>query len=175
MKKCTIIRIAACAAAVVLGAAGTAVAAEVAADEASEAVRGWAALQEALTGKERFSADGVAKVETYQGRDGRGSFHVVSFKGGGFAVTSGDTEIAPILAYSEDGEFVAGDEGTPKLHKAVYAVGCNMGVGHEPNGGVTTLEISKPELPSGKTLTVAVRPLTSLGTSGKPIVAKFHI
>ena len=110
MKKCTIIRIAACAAAVVLGAVGTAVAAEVAADEASEAVRGWAALQEALTGKERFSADGVAKVETYQGRDGRGSFHVVSFKGGGFAVTSGDTEIAPILAYSEDGEFVAGDE-----------------------------------------------------------------
>ncbi|MBO7684086.1 MAG: hypothetical protein J6T51_05120 [Kiritimatiellae bacterium] len=54
---------------------------EVAQDEARDAVRGWAALQEALTGKERFSADGVAKVETYQGRDGRGSFHVVSFEG----------------------------------------------------------------------------------------------
>ena len=64
---------------------------------------------------------------------------------------------------------VVGDEGTPKLRKAVYAAGCNMGIGHEPNGGVTTLEIAKDELPPGKTLTFAVRPLTSLGTSGKPI------
>ena len=64
---------------------------------------------------------------------------------------------------------VAGDEGTRKLHKAVYAAGCNMGIEHEPNGGVTTLEIPKSELPTGKTLTFAVRPLTSLGTSGKPI------
>ena len=51
MKKCTIIRIAACAAAVVLGAAGTAVAAEVAADEASVAVRGWAGCFEARLGR----------------------------------------------------------------------------------------------------------------------------
>ena len=70
---------------------------------------------------------------------------------------------------------VVGDEGTPKLHKAVYAAGCNMGIGHEPNGGVTTLEILKSELPPGKTLTVAVRPLTSLGTAGKPIAARLSI
>ena len=68
---------------------------------------------------------------------------------------------------------VIGDEGAPKLHKAVYAAGCNMGIGHEPNGGVTTLEIPKSELPPGKTLTFAVRPLTSLGTAGKPIAAMF--
>ena len=68
---------------------------------------------------------------------------------------------------------VVGDEGTTKLHKAVYAAGCNMGIGHEPNGGVTTLEIPKSELPPGKTLTFAVRPLTSLGTAGKPIAAMF--
>ena len=68
---------------------------------------------------------------------------------------------------------VVGDEGTQKLHKAVYAAGCNMGIGHEPNGGVTTLEIPKSELPPGKTLTVAVRPLTSLGTFGKPIATTF--
>ena len=63
----------------------------------------------------------------------------------------------------------------PKLFKAVYAAGCNMGIGHEPNGGVTTLEITGEELskvhPSFN-LTVAVRPLSSLGTSGAPIVAK---
>lgn len=57
-------------------------AAEVTEDEAKEAVAGWASLQEALTGKERFSADGVAKVETYQGCDGLGVFHVVSFEDG---------------------------------------------------------------------------------------------
>ena len=67
---------------------------------------------------------------------------------------------------------VVGDEGTPKLFKAVYAEGCNMGIGYESNGGVTTLEIPKSELPPGKMLTVAARPLTSLGTSGKPIIAK---
>lgn len=91
-------------------AANTAFATEVAADEAREAAQGWAALREALTGKERFAGAEIADVKTYEGKDGRGKFHVVSFAGGGFAVTSGDTEIAPILAYSEDGEFVAGDE-----------------------------------------------------------------
>jgi len=70
---------------------------------------------------------------------------------------------------------VVGDEGAPKLHKAVYAAGCNMGIGHEPNGGVTTLEIAKDELPPGKTLTIAARPLSSLGTSGKAIAAEWKI
>ena len=70
---------------------------------------------------------------------------------------------------------VVGDEGAPKLHKAVYAAGCNMGIGHEPNGGVTTIEIAKDELPPGETLTVAVRPLTSLGTSGKAIATEFKV
>ena len=64
---------------------------------------------------------------------------------------------------------VVGDEGTQKLHKAVYAAGVNMGIGHEPNGGVTTLDIPASELPPGKALTFAVRPVTSLGTRGKAI------
>ena len=70
---------------------------------------------------------------------------------------------------------VVGEPGTPKLHKAVYATGCNMGIGPEPNGGVTTLEIPKSELPSGKTLTIAARPLSSLGTSGKAIMTTFKV
>lgn len=68
---------------------------------------------------------------------------------------------------------VVGDEGATKLHKAVYAAGCNMGIGHEPNNGVTTLEIPNSELPPGKTLAIAARPLTSFGTSGKPIATTF--
>ncbi|MBO7683493.1 MAG: metallophosphoesterase [Kiritimatiellae bacterium] len=69
-------------------------------------------------------------------------------------------------------EVVAvGDEGAPKLHKAVYAAGVNLGAGHEPAGGVTTLALQKSELPAGKRLTVAVRPVSSLGTRGRPIAA----
>ena len=70
---------------------------------------------------------------------------------------------------------VIGEEGRGKLFKAVYAAGCNMGIGHEPNGGVTTLEIPTSELPPGEALTVAVRPLTSLGTAGRPIMMDFKV
>ena len=64
---------------------------------------------------------------------------------------------------------VTGKGGDRKLVKAVYAAGCNMGVGHEPNGGVTTLVVPVSELPPGKSLAFEVRPLTSLGTSGSSL------
>lgn len=64
---------------------------------------------------------------------------------------------------------VRGDEGTKPIFKAVYAPGINLGMGHEPNGGVTELTIPKSELPRGKTHTFTVRPLSSLGTAGKAI------
>ena len=67
---------------------------------------------------------------------------------------------------------VVGDAGMPKLRKAIYACGCNLASGTEPDGGATTLEIPKSELPPGKELTFAVRPLSSLGTAGKAIAAK---
>ena len=70
---------------------------------------------------------------------------------------------------------VIGEAGSQKLFKAVYAAGCNMGIGHETNGGVTTLEIAKDELPPGESLTVAVRPLTSLGTYGRPITTEVAV
>ncbi len=65
---------------------------------------------------------------------------------------------------------VVGDDASKKLLKAVYATGCNMGIGHEPNGGVTTLEIPRSELPPGKALTFTVTPLTSLGTRVKTLL-----
>jgi hypothetical protein len=83
---------------------------EVSSDEAREAVAGWASLGDVLTGGTRFNASEITSVSTYDGADGIGRFYVVSFAGGGYAVTSGDTEISPILAYSESGEFVASDE-----------------------------------------------------------------
>lgn len=64
---------------------------------------------------------------------------------------------------------VSGEDADKKLLKAVYAAGCNMGIGHEPNHGTTTLEIPRSELPPGKALTFTVTPLTSLGTRGCPL------
>lgn len=68
---------------------------------------------------------------------------------------------------------IAGDSG--KLHKAVYAAGCNLGMGHEPEGGKTTLAIPRGELPQGQSLICAVRPLTSLGTFGRAVSATFSV
>ena len=59
----------------------------------------------------------------------------------------------------------------PSIIKAVYAAGCNLGMGHEPGGGVTTYEIEKSQLPKGKRLVVSVTPLSSLGTRGRAITA----
>ena len=61
--------------------------------------------------------------------------------------------------------------GARSVTKATYAAGCNMGIGHETDGGVTTLLFALDELPPGDELAVAVRPLSSLGTSGSPLVA----
>ena len=125
------------------------------------------------TGKHPFSKDELKKVigEPQFGKSVKLKVEIAKSEVG--------EDVARILIPLADGNpdsrvyayevVVVGDEGTPKLRKAVYAAGCNMGIGHETNGGVTTLDIPKSELPPGKTLAFAVRPLTSLGTSGKPI------
>ena len=58
--------------------------------------------------------------------------------------------------------------------KSVYFEGVNCGIGHEPNKGVTILEIPKSELPKGRKLTISVTPCSSLGTKGKPISVRFN-
>ena len=66
------------------------------------------------------------------------------------------------------------DHPTAKLLKATYAAGVNMGVGHEPNKGVTTIDILEKELPKGDVVTLSVTPLSSLGTRGAPITVKYE-
>ncbi len=68
---------------------------------------------------------------------------------------------------------IAGAEDAPKLCKSFYAAGGNLPIGHEPNGGVTTVFVPKAQLPKGDQLTVAVRPVTSLGTAGRPLSCSY--
>ena len=70
---------------------------------------------------------------------------------------------------------VMGDEPKDRLFKNIYWPGCNLGIGHEPNNGITTLDVPKSELPAGKKLTIAVRPVSSLGTKGKAIGAIWKV
>ncbi len=68
---------------------------------------------------------------------------------------------------------VAGDDPKARLFKSVFFSGVNSGIGHEPNRGVTTVDVLQSQLPAGKTLTIAVRPISSLGTKGKAIATKY--
>ena len=67
----------------------------------------------------RFESGGGEGTETFYGETGHAVFHVVNLKGGGFVVTSGDTQINPIIAFSDSGKFEA-DEGNP-----LYALLCS--------------------------------------------------
>ena len=69
---------------------------------------------------------------------------------------------------------VVGDDPKARLFKSVYFEGCNVAPGHEPNNGITEVEIHIAELPAGKKLTIAVRPVSSLGTKGKAIGATWR-
>ena len=68
---------------------------------------------------------------------------------------------------------VASEDRKDRFFKSVFFVGLNSGIGHEPNGGVTTVDIPKSQLPAGKRLTVAARPVSSLGTKGKAIATTY--
>ena len=70
---------------------------------------------------------------------------------------------------------VVGDDPKNRLFKHIYWPGCNQGMGHEPDLGFTKVDIPKSELPSGKKLTVAVRPVSSLGSKGRAIGEVFKV
>ena len=68
---------------------------------------------------------------------------------------------------------VIDDDPAKKFFKSAYFEGVNLGIGHEPDGGITKVELPMAELPAGKKLTIAVRPISSLGTKGKPLVVTY--
>ena len=72
-----------------------------------------------------------------------------------------------VFAY--DVVIMADEDPAKRYFKSVYFSAVGSGIGHEPNNGVTMVEIPKSELPAGKKLTIAIRPVSSLGTKGKAI------
>ena len=99
-------------AAFLVAAASAANAAEVSGDDAKTAVSGWIHLKAAVG--EDFAAQ-PASVREYAAKDGNGKYYVVELEGGGFVVTSGDTEINPVLAYSKDGTWIDDVKRNPLL------------------------------------------------------------
>ena len=72
---------------------------EVTGEEAMNAVAGWVNVKEALG--TAFTAQPTTNVLAYTAKDGKGKYYVVNLDGGGFVVTSGDTALEPVLAYSK--------------------------------------------------------------------------
>ena len=99
---------AACAAAVVAICAATAPSPSFAdavtdTNDVTAVVAGWQSAREALGDQLTASP---ASVKEYSGLGGTGTYYVVTLEGGGFVVTSGDTSLEPVLAYSKTGEWV---------------------------------------------------------------------
>ena len=78
------------------------VAAPVTSDEASQAVKTWIGMRAQLGCRLGTSVSGARACSPTNGVE----FHVVKLEGGGFVVTSSDTETEPILAFSESDDFV---------------------------------------------------------------------
>lgn len=73
--------------------------------------------------------------------------------------------------YAYDVKIAGADE---PVSRRVFAVGCNLPAGREPNGGVTKMFVPAATLPCGDLLAVSVTPYSSLGTKGRPISALFE-
>lgn len=65
--------------------------------------------------------------------------------------------------------IMADDDPKSRYFKSVYFAGVGFGEGHEDNDGITLLDVPVQDIPKGKKLTVAIRPVSSLGTKGKAI------
>lgn len=80
-------------------------AAEVTPEQAQTAAENWIRLSPRRMGS-TFRSCNAEEMETVRGNTGRAVFHAFNFKGGGFVVTSGDTRLSPIVAFSTSGHLV---------------------------------------------------------------------
>ena len=84
---------------------------EVTPEQAQAAVGKWIRLGPKRMDSEFRSSD-AETPKTVRNKTGRAVYHAVNLKGGGFVVTSGDTRLPPIIAFSATGRC-SGDETGP--------------------------------------------------------------
>ena len=77
--------------------------------------------------------------------------------------------------FSYDVVIMADDDPKNRYFKSMYFAGVGFGEGHEDNDGITLVDVPVQDLPKGKKLTVAIRPVSSLGTKGKSISITFRV
>ena len=83
-------------------------------EQARTAVANWL-LQSPKRLTAKFETANAGKVSTSTNAKGLALYHIVNLEEGGFVVTSGDTTITPIVAFSGTGELDVSDVGNPLL------------------------------------------------------------
>ena len=92
--------------------ASAAIAVEVTPEQARTAARNWVRRSpQQMTAT--FASDGVRTAQTSTADDGTVLYHVVEMDGGGYVVTSGDTELPPVIAFSGSGALDLSDRRNP--------------------------------------------------------------
>ena len=105
-----ILKCALVAAAIAVGQTGLAV--EVTPEQARVAAANWILKNpKRLTAK--FLSANAGKTLTSTNDKGLALYHVVNLDDGGFVVTSGDTELPPVIVFSEAGDLNLSDKGNP--------------------------------------------------------------
>ena len=86
---------------------------EVTPEQARTAAGNWIKLGSTRMDSE-FRSRGVKSMKTARSDTGRAIYHAVNLDGGGFVVTTGDTRLPPIIAFSAEGQF--SDDETRPFH-----------------------------------------------------------
>ena len=97
---------------VALSVLSSAIAVEVTTEQAQRAARNWVRRSPVQMTAE-FKSSEVRHAQTAKDDDGKALYHVVELDGGGFVVTSGDTELPPVIAFSANGTLDLSDLRNP--------------------------------------------------------------
>ena len=95
-----------------LAVVSSAIAVEVTMEQAQTAARNWVRRSPVQMTAE-FKSSEVRHAQTAKADDGKALYHVVELDGGGFVVTSGDTELPPVIAFSASGTLDLSDSRNP--------------------------------------------------------------
>ncbi len=97
---------------VAVAAVSAAFAVEVTVEQAQTAARNWVRRSpRQMTAQ--FASGDVRLARTSKADDGKALYHVVEMDGGGYVVTSGDTELPPVIAFSSSGTLDLSDRRNP--------------------------------------------------------------